>query len=183
LKRIPVAARNAASFRAAAALAVQAPSGQANAHGSAGSRRSIGTVQIAGFGDAVAGPDGGDKVAGSQPGDEFRQSGFGDVGAVAQAPKPQTRSVTLVQVEILSKPTPVYSDEARRLHVEGEVTVEVVFAASGELRVLRIVKGLGHGLDEAAFRAATGIRFKPARRDDLPVDTVVMLHIVFQLAN
>jgi TonB family protein len=159
------------------------PSGQANAHGSAGSRRSIGTVQTAGFGDAVAGPDEGNKVAGSQPGDEFRQSGFGDVGAVAQAPKPQTRSVTLVQVEILSKPTPVYTDEARRLHVEGEVMVEVVFAASGELRALRIVKGLGHGLDEAALRAATGIRFKPARRDDLPVDTVATLHIVFQLAN
>jgi hypothetical protein len=49
--------------------------------------------------------------------------------------------------------------------------------------VLRIVKGLGHGLDEAALRAATGIRFKPARCDDLPVDTVATLHIVFQLAN
>ncbi|HEV2378751.1 MAG TPA: energy transducer TonB [Terriglobia bacterium] len=94
-------------------------------------------------------------------------------------PKPQTRSVALVQVEIPSKPTPVYTDEARRLHLEGEVTVEVVFAASGELRVLRILKGL----DEAALRAATGIRFKPARRDDLPVDTVATLHIVFQLAN
>ena len=159
------------------------PSGQANAHGSAGSRSAIGTVQTAGFGDAVAGPDEGGKVAGSQPGDEFRQSGFGDVGTVAHIPKPQTRSTTLVQVEILSKPTPVYTDEARRLHFEGEVTVEVVFAASGELRVLRIVKGLGHGLDEAAFRASTGIRFKPARRDDVPVDTVATLHIVFQLAN
>lgn len=94
-------------------------------------------------------------------------------------PKPQTRSVALVQVEIPSKPTPVYTDEARRLHLEGEVTVEVVFAASGELRVLRILKGL----DEAALRAATGIRFKPARRDDLPMDTVATLHIVFQLAN
>jgi len=46
----------------------------------------------------------------------------------------------------------------------------------------RIVRGLGHGLDEAAVRAAQQIRFKPARRDGQPVDFPAVVHIVFQLA-
>jgi len=36
----------------------------------------------------------------------------------------------------------------------------VEFAANGELHVTRVVRGLGHGLDEAAVAAANKMRFK-----------------------
>ena len=65
-------------------------------------------------------------------------------------------------VEITYKPNPVYTDEARNLKLEGEVLLEVEFAANGQLHVNRVVRGLGHGLDEAAIAAANKMRFKPA---------------------
>jgi TonB family protein len=84
-------------------------------------------------------------------------------------------------VEILEKPRPEYTDEARRLHIEGDVLIEALFAASGRVRVLRVVRGLGHGLDENAITAAGGIRFRPAMQGGRAADTVAMLRIQFQL--
>ncbi len=95
------------------------------------------------------------------------------------APPPPPR---LVPVEVLSKPTPTYTDEARKLKIEGEVILEVDFASTGSVRVLRVVRGLGHGLDEAAARAAEQIRFKPAQDAGRPVDFRTTVHIVFRLA-
>ncbi len=84
--------------------------------------------------------------------------------------------------QILLKPRPVYTDEARRLRIEGEVLLEVLFSASGEARVLRTIRGLGHGLDENAIAAARAIQFHPAKRGDAAVDSTAVVHIVFQLA-
>jgi TonB family protein len=83
---------------------------------------------------------------------------------------------------ILEKPRPAYTEEARRLRIEGEVLVEVLFAADGKARVQRVIRGLGHGLDESAEKAAEGIRFRPAMRGGTPVDSVAIAHIEFQLA-
>jgi TonB family protein len=90
---------------------------------------------------------------------------------------PVTRSV-----EILSKPRPVYTEEARRQRIEGEVLLQILFAASGEVHVLRIVRGLGHGLDESAIAAAEAIRFRPAEQAGIAADSNAIVHIVFQLA-
>jgi TonB family protein len=76
----------------------------------------------------------------------------------------------------------MYTEEARRLQIEGEVLLQVLFAANGEVRVLQVVRGLGHGLDESARQAAANIRFRPALRDGSPVDTTAIVHIVFELA-
>ena len=84
--------------------------------------------------------------------------------------------------EVTFKPNPVYTDEAKQLRIQGEVLLQVVFESSGKIRVLRVIRGLGHGLDEAAVRAAEQIRFKPALRDGQPADSTAVLHIVFQLA-
>ena len=88
----------------------------------------------------------------------------------------------LTPVEILNKPRPRYSEEARRLQIEGEVLIEMLFSASGRTRVLRVIRGLGHGLDENAIAAAADIRFRPALRGGAPVDYAAVVHIVFQLA-
>jgi TonB family protein len=85
-------------------------------------------------------------------------------------------------VEILFKPHPIYSPEARALRIEGEVLVEIQFSASGGIRILRIVQGLGHGLDESAVAAAREIRFRPAREGGVSVDATALVHFQFQLA-
>ena len=84
-------------------------------------------------------------------------------------------------VEVVYKPSPAYTDEARAQRVEGEVVLEVEFTAEGKVRVLRVVRGLGFGLDEMAQRAAEQIRFKPATSKGAPVDFRANLTIVFRL--
>jgi hypothetical protein len=50
------------------------------------------------------------------------------------------------------------------------------------VRVLRLIRGLGHGLDEAATQAALQIRFKPALDQGRAVDSRATVNIVFRLA-
>jgi TonB family protein len=158
------------------------PSGPGYGNGTGGGQGARGVVASAGFGNGVAIGDGSGKVNASRG--SVRQSGFGDTESASKGQTKKTAEpfvAKLVPAEIVSKPTPVYTDEARQLHVEGEVLLEVVFESSGRLRIVRVVRGLGHGLDEAATRAAEQIRFKPALRDGQPADSTAVLHIVFQL--
>ena len=85
-------------------------------------------------------------------------------------------------LEVLYKPRPAYTPEARQLHLQGTVLLSAVFEASGQVRVLRVVRGLGHGLDQSAMEAARQIRFKPEQRNGHPVNLTATLAIVFQLA-
>jgi TonB family protein len=115
---------------------------------------------------------------------EVKAGGFAaaEVNSAAARPKEVEAPPAVQPVVILEKPNPVYTEEARRLGLEGEVLIQVVFPASGPLRVIRVTKGLGHGLDEAAVRAAQQIRFKPALQQGRAVDFPATVHIVFQLA-
>ena len=114
-----------------------------------------------------------------------RSAAFGDsaVEKSAAAPRQTTIASRLTPVVILSKPRPAYTAEARAAKIEGEVLIEVQFSVSGEVRVLRVMRGLGHGLDETAVAAAEGIRFRPATREGAAVDSTALVHIVFQIAD
>jgi TonB family protein len=117
----------------------------------------------------------------AKPVGEVQTSGF-DQRASA---KPSVATVTKPidqPVEIVFKPTPEYTDEARSARIEGTVSLELEFTATGDVRVLRVVRGLGHGLDEAAQRAALRMRFKPAQSDGRPVDSRATVHITFRLS-
>jgi TonB family protein len=159
------------------------PTGAGYGNGSGGATGSRGVVASAGFGNGTAISDG-SATANTSRG-TVRQSGFGDSDPAPVASKVKPASAVVVNMappEITSKPTPAYTDEARKLRIEGEVLLEVVFESTGRLHVVRVVRGLGHGLDEAARQAAEQIRFKPALRDGHPSDATAVLHIVFQLA-
>jgi TonB family protein len=86
-------------------------------------------------------------------------------------------------VQIIFKPSPAYTTEARQLQLQGEVLLEVMFGANGQLQVNKVVRGLGHGLDEAAVAAANKMKFKPALRNGSAVDSTAVVHVVFQLAS
>jgi TonB family protein len=159
------------------------PEGPGNGNGAGGARGVRGTVASAGFGNGVATPGNGDGRSSGRG--SVRAGGFGDAAAASAGP--QQRAVisapATTPVEILSKPKPVYTEEARRLELQGEVLVQVLFAANGQAHVLRVVRGLGHGLDEAAVNAAGQVRFKPAQQSGRPVDSTAIVHVLFQLAN
>lgn len=157
------------------------PAGPGNGNGTGGAHGVQGAIASAGFGDGVAGAGRGDHGRKGT----VTAGGFSD-GAAPGPSAPRARAETkpeVTPVEIQFKPRPVYTQEARQLHVEGEVLLEVLFGASGNLRIERVVRGLGHGLDEAAQRAAQQVRFSPATRNGQPYDSIATVHIVFQLAE
>ncbi len=147
--------------------------------GGGGGRSQNGGVRAAGFG-SVGDPNGvpgGTGVHGS-----VRTGGFGDTTAGPRGSQTaQLAAPSTTPVEILFKPRPTYTTEARQLGLEGQVELQVVFEANGTIRVVRVVRGLGHGLDEAAQQAASQVRFRPATRAGAPVDTNATISITFQL--
>jgi TonB family protein len=136
---------------------------------------------MAGFGGPASGTGTG---SGGDPHGQVRSGGFGQY-PVASATPHQTASPaapTDTAVEITFKPKPGYTPEARQKRVEGEVLLEVLFCASGEVRVLGLDRGLGFGLDEKAREAASQIRFRPGTRGGNPIDIKGVVHIVFELS-
>jgi periplasmic protein TonB len=151
------------------------PPGAGTGNGSGGAKGEKGVIASAGFGDSVAvGTSGANHGAVKQ--------GLFDERAVAGPRMKQTAAVSNSRpVEILFKPKPAYTDEARSKKIEGEVLLQVVFTSSGEVRVERVVQGLGYGLDASAESAARQIRFRPAQQEGQPVDSNAIVHITFQM--
>jgi TonB family protein len=171
--------KQGAKLYAAQAGGFDMPVGPGQGNGTGGAKGIKGTVASADFGNGVATGGKGDGRSNGQ----VATGGFGAQQVAHQGPKiaADTGAAT-TPVEITFKPNPVYTDEARNLKIEGEVLLEMSFSANGELHVNRVVRGLGHGLDEAAVAAANKIRFKPAMRVGVPVDSTAVVHVVFQLA-
>jgi TonB family protein len=152
------------------------PAGPGQGNGSGGAKGIKGTIASADFGNGVATTSKGN-------GGSVATGGFGAEQVVHSGPKlAQNDGPATTGVEITYKPQPVYTDEARNLRLEGEVLLEVVFNANGTLHVNRVVRGLGHGLDEAAIAAANKMRFKPALRIGQAIDSTAVVHVLFQLA-
>ena len=139
---------------------------------------SHGTVASAGFSNGVVGGTPGGTGHGTVGSAGFNTAGGGKAVQVAAAPTEPAFTPPVV----ISEPRAQYTAEAQQQHVEGEVTLQVRFMASGQVEVLRVVSGLGHGLDEQAKHVAENIRFKPAQKNGQPVDHTTLIHITFQLA-
>jgi TonB family protein len=154
------------------------PGGPGYGNGTGGDKGIRGTVASTGFGNGIANPP----PSGGKQG-KVASSGFGDQ-TVSDAPKKKVAAGGPVDspVDILEKPKPEYTAEGRSLKLEGDVVIDVVFLSNGTMQVNRVVSGLGHGLDEAAVRAAQTIKFKPAKREGQPVDFPARVRIEFRMA-
>ncbi len=117
---------------------------------------------------------------------ETTQAGFAAAAVRREAAVPEqaapAKQEEFVPVRILAKPEPVYTAEARALRLEGDVAVEALFTADGRIEEIRVVRGLGHGLDEAAVAAVQAIEFEPARRAGSPENARLRLTVRFQIA-
>ena len=86
--------------------------------------------------------------------------------------------------EIIEYTTPpLYSDEARSRGVEGVVTVGARVESDGQVSAVRVVRGLGFGLDQNAVVALRQWRFRPGTRTGLPVAMDAEIDIEFSLRN
>ncbi|HWN99830.1 MAG TPA: TonB family protein [Blastocatellia bacterium] len=83
--------------------------------------------------------------------------------------------------QILARPVPGYTEDARRAQVEGSVKLSVVLNANGTISDIRVTRGLGYGLDEKAIEAARELRFVPAQKDGHTVSVRVFLEFKFAL--
>ena len=164
-----------AAANIAAAGAFDLPSGSGRGNGTGGS--TPGVVVSAGFGNGVA-------TGGRRSGGPVQKSGFDAVYASSDSHKPAANIESAsTPVAILYKPKPAYTEEGRKQGIDGEVRLEVLFSAAGQVHVLRVLQGLGYGLDEQAVKAAEQIKFKPAAHAGQPVDSTAVVHIIFQLAS
>jgi len=168
---------------AASTGAFDLPSGSGTGNGAAGTNGIKGTIASAGFGNGIAQAGQGDGRSNGR-GATVQTAGFSAQQFSQGAARPQQAETgpATTPVEIISKPNPVYTEEARALRLQGEVLLEVSFGANGQLHVNRVVRGLGHGLDEAAVAAADKMKFKPAQHLNQPIDSTAIVHVVFQLA-
>ena len=78
--------------------------------------------------------------------------------------------------------SPSIRTRRERKKLEGNVTLEVIFHATGQVEVLRVRSGLGSGLDQSARAAAEQIRFRPGKKDGVPVDKPGLVLITFELS-
>jgi len=85
------------------------------------------------------------------------------------------------QPQILQKTKPSYTTEARKNGVEGVVILSAVFRKDGSITDVKIVNGLGYGLDEEAVKAAFLIKFIPGSKDGKPVHVRARLEFTFSL--
>lgn len=85
------------------------------------------------------------------------------------------------KAQILSKPDPTYTLEARRNGTMGTVVLRVLLSSSARVTSVKVLKELPDGLTENAVKAACRISFKPALKDNHPVSQYVLVKYGFMI--
>ena len=75
----------------------------------------------------------------------------------------------------------VYTEDARRRGLAGEVVLEIVVRRDGSVGDVKLLQGLGSGLNDRAVQAVRQWRFSPAERLGTPVDVIVEVSVEFKL--
>jgi len=125
------------------------------------------------------------------PGPPARKPHDGTGATVVQIAPTQERIVPTHRAEAIVShgkppvitflPQPEYTQEARALHLEGGVQINVRFLANGSIEALSVARGLGHGLDQEAMKAVKDIRFRPATDENgNPIDYATTVTVRFQ---
>ncbi len=124
-----------------------------------------------GIGDGSGPGIGSSRGPGYGPGENGGCCGPGpfSVGGAVTAPVP------------VYQPEPPYTEEARKAKFSGTVLLTIVVDAQGYTRDVRLVKPLGMGLDEKALETVRTWRFRPGRRNNVPVPVSMLVEITFRL--
>jgi TonB family protein len=82
---------------------------------------------------------------------------------------------------VLIKGEPMYSEDARVAKYMGMVVLSVEIGTDGAPHNIRVVRGLGLGLSDAAVDAVSQWKFKPGTRDGVPVTVAATIEVNFRL--
>jgi len=125
---------------------------------------------------ALPGPGGPGIGPGAGPG----QKGLGDgPGGVGNGPVPGGGEVS--GPTLIRKIEPAYSQDGMVRRIQGTVELDAVVLSNGTVGSIRVVKSLGHDLDESAIAAARQWLFRAATQNGRPVDVLVRLILDFRL--
>jgi protein TonB len=83
--------------------------------------------------------------------------------------------------EAISSPDPDYTEEARKAKKQGTCVLWLIVDSAGQPRDIKVVRGLGLGLDAKALEAVRQWRFHPALKDGKPVDVQISVEVEFHL--
>ena len=83
--------------------------------------------------------------------------------------------------EVIFKVEPEFSEEARKAKFMGVVTVNLIVDTKGLPQNVRVIRGVGMGLDEKALEAVRQYRFKPAMEGGKPAPVQVNVEVNFQI--
>jgi protein TonB len=79
------------------------------------------------------------------------------------------------------QPEPSYTARARKDKVQGTVALTAVVDASGNVADVKLVKGVGEGLDESAVETLRKWKFHPALKKGYPVPARVAVEVSFRM--
>ena len=82
---------------------------------------------------------------------------------------------------LIDKVEPQYTEEARLAKYQGTVVVMVDIGSDGIPRNMKVIRGLGLGLDERAVQAISQWQFKPGTKDGQPVPVTATIEVNFRL--
>lgn len=108
-------------------------------------------------------------------------SGVGDGSGGGTGGGPYRPGSGVTPPRLLREVKADYSDQARRANIEGEVELEIVVRSNGTVGDVKVLRGLGGGLNERAISAVRQWRFAPARMKGTPVDVIVQVGVEFRL--
>jgi periplasmic protein TonB len=81
----------------------------------------------------------------------------------------------------VSTPDPEYTEEARNAKTQGTCVLWLIVDDQGNPRDIRVVRGLGHGLDAKAIAAVKEWKFQPAMKDGHAVNVQISVEVGFRL--
>jgi TonB family protein len=99
---------------------------------------------------------------------------FSEMGVASHlAPTPLAAPVPTVKVD------PKYPPTLAADHVEGEIVLYAVIRRDGSIDSIQLVHGLDEQLDANSMSALSQWKFRPATREDAPVELEAIVHIPF----
>ncbi len=82
---------------------------------------------------------------------------------------------------VIFKVEPTYSEQARKARYQGTVLLSAIVHKDGRIQILKVLRGLGLGLDENAISALQQWKFTPGMVAGQPVDVALNVEINFSL--
>jgi len=82
---------------------------------------------------------------------------------------------------LVSKVEPQYTEEARAAKYQGTAVITVEIGTDGIARNMKVIRGLGFGLDQRAVQAISQWHFKPGAKDGEPVPVMATIEVNFRL--